>query len=406
MTRARVLAVVAVALVAAALPASASASRLVTWTTPSRYVDVRTEPFGIPPPGAGPEKRLHVNVLLPRGYDGRRRFPVVYLLHGAEERYDWAANRALGDVAHVARGLRAVIVMPDSGAVGWNTDWWNGGRRGGPAWERYHLGELIPLVERRLKIRRGRRWHAIGGFSMGGEGAAYYATQRPGYFGSTFTFSAPLSLGRPETIGSIDYFLAGYGRSHEALFGDPQGFYLAGHDPRRLAASLRQTRVYVTHGDGTYRSQDELSDGRPSDVGMFAVGVEVGLVPQTLAFLNAARAAGVDVTYRPGRGTHDYAYYGERLRGAIRWGLFRPVPRRPSSWTYRTVAQRGRMWSLGFAFARPPEEVVTFRVRGRIVSASGSGAVRIRDRCGRAIGARLPFRRALPAGPWARCPRR
>src|SRR3954465_5307505 len=154
-------ALIAAALAVALLPVPpAGAVRLVRFKTQSAYVNPADPKVtfnvvhraGVPRPQA-----LPVNVMLPGGYDGKRRFPVLFLLHGHGDTYDSWADADHGDVARIARGLGAVIVMPE-GARGWYTNWWNGGRRGAPAWESYHLDELIPLVERRLKIRPGRRW--------------------------------------------------------------------------------------------------------------------------------------------------------------------------------------------------------------------------------------------------------
>src|SRR3546814_7766171 len=74
--------------------------------------------------------------------------------------------------------------MPDGGVFGMYMDWWNGGRREGPAWASYHLDVLRQTIDDRYNIRPGRRWHAIGGISMGGQGALRYAALLPGYFGS------------------------------------------------------------------------------------------------------------------------------------------------------------------------------------------------------------------------------
>ena len=78
---------------------------------------------------------------------------------------------------------RRIMVMPDGGQFGMYMDWWNGGVRGAPAWATYHLQVLRQEIERRYPIRRGRRWHAIAGISMGGQGALRYAAMLPGYFG-------------------------------------------------------------------------------------------------------------------------------------------------------------------------------------------------------------------------------
>jgi hypothetical protein len=85
---------------------------------------------------------------------------VVYLLHSGDGQYDfWLQSPRQNDprgtiVPDLVGDFPAIIVMPDAGANGRYMNWWNGGRRGDPGWERYHLDELIPLVERRLKVRR------------------------------------------------------------------------------------------------------------------------------------------------------------------------------------------------------------------------------------------------------------
>ena len=111
---------------------------------------------------------------------------MLWLLHGAAGGTDtWIPG-----ITKLAAGLPAVIVMPDGGKFGMYADWWHGGQRGDPAWATYHLKLLRRTVERRYRIRPGRRWHAIGGISMGGQGTLRYAAMLPGYFGSAVGFSA------------------------------------------------------------------------------------------------------------------------------------------------------------------------------------------------------------------------
>jgi S-formylglutathione hydrolase FrmB len=376
--------VVGVTAVAAwfALAVPAHAAQVVTWDTSSRYVDPNGVQFNGP---ASRPKALRVDVALPDGYDGRRRFPVLWLLHGHGDSYDSWVDPTRGDLLDVARGLQAIVVMPE-GARGWYTSWWNGGARS-PGWERYHLEELIPFVESRLKILPGRRWHAIAGNSMGGEGAAYYATQRPGYFGSVALFSAPLSIQRSEWPLGFDT----QGENHTQVFGDPdaQRFYWTGHNPIALVANLRQTRVYVTVGDGGPSSLEELTN-------YFGIVAEAELRQHADEFAAAARTAGVDVTYAPKSGIHDWPYWRNALAAAIRWDLFAPVPERPARWRYDTVAPHGAAFGLRFDFATPPQTLESFRVDGRTVTGLGAGTVRVEQDGGPPFTATLPFTRALP----------
>src|SRR5687767_1448651 len=81
--------------VAVAIAASgAAAATLKTIDTPSAHVDPADVTFN----GADHPGELRANVLLPDGYDGRRRFPVLYLLHGIGDSYATWARRERGDV--------------------------------------------------------------------------------------------------------------------------------------------------------------------------------------------------------------------------------------------------------------------------------------------------------------------
>lgn len=370
--------------VLAAVPASAST--LKTIATPSAFVDPRSVEFnGDDHPG-----ELRANILLPDDYDPTRRYPVLFLLHGVGDSYASWADPERGDVAETAAGLDAIVVMPEA-ARGFYTNWWNGGRRGDPAWERFFLEELIPLVERRFPIRRGRRWHAIAGLSMGGLGATFLGSQLPGYFGSVATFSGFIQHQRPE-IGLA--FEGAAGRPYEQLFGPADGFYASGHNPAKLVRNLRSSRLYVTVGNGVPAPEDLPN--------AFGAVLELELFAQAMDFVAAAERAGVEHTYVPLSGIHDWPYWRRHLRAAIEWGLFEPVPAAPREWTYSTVSQRGRAWNLDYRFDGPPDELITLSRDGAVLRGEGSGDARLaRGRC--RIEMTLPFEVRFPA---RRCPRR
>jgi S-formylglutathione hydrolase FrmB len=399
--RLAVLALVAVALLAPPTAAATSPARIVTWegaaVRESRFVDPDAAPpssYNEPPGVAERPNALRINVYLPAGYDpgSGRRYPVLYLLHGQGDAFDSWSNPSNGDLLQTAAGFPGVIVMPE-GDRGFYANWWNEGRRGAPAWERYHLDELIPLVARRLPIRRGRRWHAIAGLSMGGEGAMFYASQRPGYFGSAASFSGPLSIERPTYQGAFE---AGTGQDREALFGDPdaQEFYWAGHNPVKLVANLRSTRLYVAAGDGVANpaSPDELTN-------YFGQLAEAELGQQAAEFAAAAEGAGAEVTYAPHQGIHDWPYWRADLANAISWGFFDRPPAAGRSWSYDTVAQTGTAWGLRFRFSEPPSAVATLARHGRRLRAYGSGLLSVTTRAGcRFENFPLPFQIVVPRG--------
>jgi S-formylglutathione hydrolase FrmB len=367
--------------------APASADRLVTLTTASKYVDPAKQQFNNPPAGTPARPNaLRVNVFLPDGYDKTplERFPVLYLLHGHGDSYDKWASPSDGDVMNIARGFPGLIVMPEA-AQGWYADWWNGGKRAEPAWERYYLEELMPLIEKRFRIRKGRRWHAIAGLSMGAEGATYFAEQRPGSFGAVASFSGPLSIQRTEYAGGG---MDTQGQKFTDVFGDPGGFYATAHNPMANTVNLAHTRAYVAVGNGV---------GKPGEVvNYFGAVAEADLKQHADDFVAASKLYKVDVTYAPRNGIHDWPYWRLDLANAIKWGFFEPVPERPTLWAMRTAAQRGEAWGFRWSLAQPPSEVVTLRRNGSRIAAKGSGTMRIRTPGGARFSTKLPFERIIP----------
>ena len=158
-----------------------------------------------------------------------------------------------------------------------------------------------------------------------------------------------------------------------------------------MITNLRYTRTFVTVGDGVPAfSPDELKNA-------FGELSEFDLRMHADDFVAAAHADGVDVTYQPRQGIHDWPYWRQHLAAAIRWGFFAPVNEHPLHWSYQTVAQYGDAWGLTFDFTALPETVETFRLDGRTRSATGSGTVRVHQPGGPGFTAALPFKRALPA---------
>lgn len=373
--------------VGASVPAFAE-QRLITIDTPSKHVDESTAIFN-----EKPETVLQANVLLPDGYEegSDREWPVLFLLHGAgDSRKSWAREDR-GNILETAKGLPAIVVMPEGGK-GFYTNWFNGGKRADPGWERFYLEELIPQIEKRFRIAPGRRNHAIAGLSMGGFGATYLGGQRPDYFGTVSTFSGFVQPQR-QTVKAA--FSAVAGVPFEDVFGPLDGPYASGHNPTKLAANLRNTPVFTATGNGV---ADPSAGSGPAAVTAGGL-VEAEIFQQNEEFAAALSTAGVENDYYPQLGVHDWPYWRKYLRAAIEWGLFRDdAVEAPEQWTYGTIATVGRMWGLRYRFTAPPEEVATFERDGAMLRGSGVGTVRIRDiASGCRFEAELPFERVLPS---------
>jgi S-formylglutathione hydrolase FrmB len=369
----------------------AAPSTIETFELPSPLVDTST-PGGALEDGRSVPK---VHVVLPDGYADHpdRRYPVLWLLHGAAGGTDtW-----LPGITTLLPHFPGIIVMPDGGRFGMYTDWWNGGARGGPAWATYHLEVLRRTIEDRYRIRAGRRWHAIAGISMGGQGALRYAAMLPGYFGSVAGFSAALpdmqSLEAQYGLGLLAAVNQAGGATYEEIFGPASGPYAEGNNPMALAANLGHTRVYLTSGWGIGCPQDPIN---PASIAIDTV-TETFLHAEQVPFAKATRAAGAHVTAVTTCGVHTFGVWDRAIPAARDWGFFNEVPDQPDRWTYRTIATAGEMWGLRFRFTAPPSAVVDFARAGTQLSGAGSGEVQISGPPGCEFRATLPFVQPLPA---------
>ncbi len=381
MRRAPAIAVVAALLLGAGPSAAvAGPQRLVRIDLPSAgNVDVTKVKLN----GTGRPQALVANVLLPKDYDSDTAYPVLYLLHGSGENYASWVTKTHAD--ELTKDLGAIVVMPDAGS-GFYVNHYNGGQRGNPGWERYFLDEVIPAIEQRYKIRPERRWHAIAGFSMGGYGAAYLSSQLPGYFGAVAPMSGFLAPLRPEMRV---LFQIGAGQPFEPLFGPFGGPYSVGHDPISLAGNLAHARVFVISGNGV------PDPAYPASTGTAALTDSAGeaeLQFHSDDFAAAARTAGAEVSQTKLLGVHSHPYWHEHLRRFLAWGAFKDVPDTVPSWSYRTIADRGRAWEVSYRFAGLPTEVATLRRGADGYSAEGAGTIELCGPGGLGLRSALPFK--------------
>jgi S-formylglutathione hydrolase FrmB len=116
----------------------------------------------------------------------RRRYPVLYLLHGTSG--GAADGTTMGNAEQATAGRPLIVVMPDIAlhdeGGGWCTNWWNAGKRGAPEWERFHIDQLLPWVDHNLRTIRSRSARAIAGLSQGGFCSMSYAARHPDLFGT------------------------------------------------------------------------------------------------------------------------------------------------------------------------------------------------------------------------------
>ena len=396
--------------------AMASAGTLQTVTFPSRYVDPQKVALGPPPPGGAKRANsLAVNVLLPDGYaeHPKRRYPVLYLLHGAAQAYDhWAAD-GYGEIPKRAKDFPGIVVMPQGGIIGFYSDWV---APGGPKWESYYLRELIPDIEARYRIRQGRRWHAIAGLSMGGYGTMYLAGQRPDYFGSAASFSGVLSPQDDQQLDLVAQLILGLaipGFQFRDIWGSPDAFNAIGHNPSLTLGNLAATRLFVSAGNASPCAGDDIAPANFTGLGPQGSPVfdpplsslegpglfyflETIVRPETDRFIARAQAAGLKPAKFLGCGIHWWDTFNREFDHALKWGFFAAPPKTPTSWTFTTAARTAVAWGLRITLDRAPSALTVLKRAGRRVSGTGTGTLRLSARGGCRLTVALPFDRRLP----------
>ena len=240
-----------------------------------------------------------LRVLLPVGYgsDRRRRYPVLYLLHGADS--DYRAWTRDGDAEAITARTPMIVVMPDGGAMGWYTDWYQGDRPVQPRWETYHVGELVPWVDATYRTIATRRGRAIAGLSMGGYGALSYAARHPGTFAAAASFSGALEIGSSDAWGERS--------ANESRW--------RAHLPISIATRLRSLAlVELRTGDGRPGPLDRRST-RP---GCDACALERFLHRSNVRLHARLQARGIRHVWDDyGPGTHDWPYWRRDLRETL-----------------------------------------------------------------------------------------
>ncbi len=335
-----------------------------------------------------------VDVLLPPHYDssGRTRYPVLLLLHGAGG--DDRSWLALG-VPRLLGSLPVIAVMPNGsqdGTDGGYTDWaFHAPGRPAPAWETFHMRELLPFIDHAFPAQVGPAGHAVAGISMGGGGATKYAAQYPGTFGYVATFSGeavpllPLALGfQPKNCRWGDPAL------HPALW--------RGNDSTDLAGNLRGTRVFIRSGTGRPGPLDGPQPPPGSVAGVvwgLRLAIEYGAHLENLDLLHALHAAGVrDVDARFFPGSHSLPYWQRDTRELVAWlrvQLRRPVVA-PRVFSVRSVARWFTAWGWTFSVTRRATEFLYATARGGALTLTGSGRVLVTTPAVYGPGARYEVR--------------
>jgi S-formylglutathione hydrolase FrmB len=253
---------------------------------------------------------VHVRILVPADYAAApaRRFPVLYLLHGALDNYRSWTDR--GAAERITAGLPLIVVTPEGGNGGWYTNWLNGGAGGPPEWERFHIGQLIPWLDAHYRTIAARQGRAVAGLSMGGFGAMSYAARHPGLFLFAGSYSGAVDIVNNAPVAAVIALEApADGGRPGDQFGDRvlnEGVWRA-HNPWDLAARLRGTVLTLHTGNGQPGRYD--TNAGPLDP------IEEQVREMNLSFHRRLVDLGIPHRWDDyGGGTHSWPYWQRDLR--------------------------------------------------------------------------------------------
>jgi enterochelin esterase-like enzyme len=197
-------------------------------------------------------RRQPIDVYLPPGYriHPKRRYPVLYLLHGVPGRPGafLATVRAgvVEDELLAKHKLRPMILVMPFGSTGSFTDeeWANGVGRNS-AWETFLARDVVRAVDQRYRTIASGSERALAGLSEGGYGAFNIGLHHPGEFRVLESWSG---YERADDLGSV--------------FGHRRGL-LARNSPLLTldgaASALRRAHTFLWFYSGTddrFRTQN------------------------------------------------------------------------------------------------------------------------------------------------------
>lgn len=324
-------------------------------------------------------------ITFPENYDPSPQtpYPIFYLLHGAAGNAMYWVDRGVEDIL---RPYQVITVTPDGGAQGKYVDFYGVPQMAddgavAPAWETFHIKELMPFIEENFPVRRDTSGRAIAGISAGGYGATKYASMHPQLFGAVASFSGGLNTTYQYPLLPIIYYvgqLPNFGPGSDAdacAWGDPitDKVQWIGNDPAYLVENLRGKHLYITSGDGTIGELDPPED-------YISAPIELVTYLNTEFYIDQLDRYGLDYESKFYSGTHSVVYWLREVdvflsRQASNWDQ---EQRRPASFNYRTIYNEFGAWGWYFAINRDVDEFLYFRnISASGFEVSGTGVLEV-----------------------------
>ena len=235
---------------------------------------------------------LPYRILLPPDYGSaaRRRYPVLYLLHGyGGDENDWWERTGL---ANYAARYSLIIVTPGVG----NSWYANSAGDSRARYEDVIVRDLVRHVDASYRTLAGREGRAVAGLSMGGLGAVKFALRYPESFALAASFSGAFDVPRTNLVFAKTS--AKLQQSLNSIYGAQGSETRRDNDILQLLARATDAKaqlpyLYVSTGAG---------DPLPS------------VMPANPRLADALRAGKVRYEYHERPGTHDWKFWDAEIK--------------------------------------------------------------------------------------------
>ncbi|RKR84593.1 S-formylglutathione hydrolase FrmB [Mucilaginibacter gracilis] len=138
---------------------------------------------------ASMKKTIKATIIKPTGYNSKKKYPVLYLLHGFGNNYtSWPARAP--EVVKQADLFNMLIVCAD----GENSWYFDSPVDSAYRYETYIAKELVGWVDSHYSTIAQKSGRGISGNSMGGHGALYIAFKHPDVFGAAGSLSGGVDI--------------------------------------------------------------------------------------------------------------------------------------------------------------------------------------------------------------------
>ena len=140
---------------------------------------------------ASMNKNIKTCVIVPDNYKkSKKKFPVVYLLHGYSGNYaTWV--KSFKEVSQQVDRYGFIPIGLDGNYSSW---YFNSPIDPTFKYETYIIDELVPFIDKKYKTIASREGRAISGLSMGGHGSLYLSLKHQDVFGAAGSMSGGVDI--------------------------------------------------------------------------------------------------------------------------------------------------------------------------------------------------------------------